>query len=51
MYGFPKQETVDKIENYTNKIYRTDLNGTIKILCKDRNYIVNTLRRDDEWKN
>lgn len=44
MYGFPKQETLDKIQNYTDKIYRTDLNGTIKILCKDRNYTVNTLR-------
>lgn len=51
MYGFPKQETIDKIENYTDKIYRTDLNGTIKITCNNRVYTVDTLWRNDKWKN
>ncbi|MBQ3114518.1 MAG: DNA internalization-related competence protein ComEC/Rec2 [Clostridia bacterium] len=51
MYGFPKQETIDKIENYTDKIYRTDLNGTVKITCNNRVYTVDTLWRNDKWKN
>lgn len=51
MYGFPKQETIDKIEIYTDKIYRTDLNGTVKITCKNREYTVDTLRGDYKWKN
>ncbi len=44
MYGFPKQETIDKIKVYTDRIYRTDLNGTIKIICDDRKYEIRTLQ-------
>lgn len=44
MYGFPKQETIDRIKVYTDKIYRTDLNGTIKINCVDRKYDIHTLQ-------
>ncbi len=44
VYGFPKQETLDKLEQFTDKIYRTDLNGTVQVICDDRNYFVNTLR-------
>ena len=43
-YGFPKQEVVDKITQYTNYIYRTDLNGTVEINCDQKNYSVRTLR-------
>lgn len=44
VYGFPKQETMDKLQAFTKEIYRTDLNGTIRISCDNRAYSVQTLR-------
>lgn len=32
-YGHPNDATIERIENYTNSIYRTDLNGTIVFDC------------------
>ncbi len=44
VYNFPRQETIDKLSGFTVKIYRTDLNGTVRIFCKNRSYSVQTLR-------
>lgn len=44
VYDFPRQETIDKLSGFTDKIYRTDLNGTVRIFCKNRSYSVQTLR-------
>ena len=44
MYGFPHENTIEKLSKYTDKIYRTDLNGTIEVYCDDYEYKVKTLR-------
>lgn len=44
LYDFPRQETIDKLSGFTDKIYRTDLNGTVRISCKNHEYAVQTLR-------
>ena len=36
-FGHPNQDVIDRIKKYTNKIYRTDLNGEIEILVKGNN--------------
>lgn len=41
-YGHPKQITLDKLENMQIKIYRTDVNGTITIICDGQNNKIET---------
>lgn len=41
-YGHPKQEILNRLENISTKIYRTDLNGTIEIECDGENLNIKT---------
>lgn len=36
-YGHPNDSTIERIKNYTDKIYRTDLNGNIVFDCDNEN--------------
>lgn len=40
-YDHPHQETLDTLEKYGIKIFRTDLNGDIKIISDGINYVSN----------
>lgn len=40
-YNHPSIETIEKIKQYTNDIYRTDLNGTI--IIKSNGLVINTI--------
>ncbi len=43
-YGFPVPVVLDRLRQHTNHIYRTDLNGTVRITCNNFTYYVHTLR-------
>lgn len=43
-YGHPASNTIEKLEKYTNHIYRTDLNGTIVVASDGVNIEVKTER-------
>lgn len=42
MYGHPKQIILDRLNTLNSKIYRTDQNGTITIVCDGTKCVVNT---------
>ena len=44
MYGFPHETTMEKLSKHTDKIYRTDKNGTVIVYCDNYEYKVKTLR-------
>lgn len=41
-YGHPKKEALKEISRYTDKIYRTDLNGTVTFVSDGRELTVST---------
>jgi competence protein ComEC len=41
-YGHPHQETLDILEKYGIRIFRTDLNGDIKIISDGKNYAISS---------
>ena len=43
-YGHPKDITLENLSKYTDKIYRTDLQGTIIFESDGNNYAVKTER-------
>jgi len=43
-YGHPHQETLDTLEKYAIRIFRTDLNGDIKIISDGINYGVSNFQ-------
>lgn len=43
-YGHPKKQTLKEISRYTDKIYRTDLNGTVTFVSDGRELTVSTER-------
>ena len=38
-YGHPHEETLEKLSKYTDKIYRTDENGTILIITDGKTVV------------
>lgn len=47
-YGHPKQTTLDKLYNMQVKVYRTDENGTITIICDGKNNDIKTEKIDNK---
>ena len=45
-YGFPKQVVLDKLEKVGSKIYRTDLDHTIKLISDGDNINIETIETD-----
>ncbi len=43
-YGFPKPEVTERLFKHTKYVYRTDLNGTVRIRCDNKKYYIQTLR-------
>lgn len=43
-YGHPNNETIDRINKYTNYIYRTDINGNIIVSSDGDNILIETER-------
>ncbi|MBQ8569716.1 MAG: MBL fold metallo-hydrolase [Oscillospiraceae bacterium] len=41
-YGHPTEEVLEKLGEYTDKIYRTDINGTVAIYSDGEQYYVKT---------
>ena len=39
-YGHPNENVIQRIKKYTNKIYRTDLNGEINIKVRKKDYVL-----------
>ena len=44
-YGFPHAELLERLNKYTDKIYRTDLHKTVMVKCNDKEYEVKTFRQ------
>ena len=42
-FGHPNQSVLERIGEYTNKIYRTDINGEIEIIYNSREIKINTI--------
>ena len=45
-YGHPHKETVQKLKEYTDKIYRTDLDGTIVFTSSQEGYDIKTEKQE-----
>lgn len=39
-YGHPHQKLLDRLAEYTDRVYRTDLCGTIELRCENENIII-----------
>ena len=49
-YGFPKPITIEKLEKVNSKIYRTDLDHTIKLISDGENINIETIETDTNWE-
>ena len=43
-YGHPTQEVLNRLENFGMKLYRTDVDGGVKVVSDGVNYLVNTVK-------
>src|SRR3989338_920196 len=43
-YGHPTQEVLSRLENFGVKLYRTDVDGGVKVISDGVNYLINTVK-------